>query len=188
MKLSDEIRIEAPREDVYAALNDAEILRRAIPGCEALERVSETEFTATVVARVGPVSAKFSGTARLSDLNPPEGYTIAGEGKGAAGFAKGQARVTLMADGEATVMRYEVEADVGGKLAQVGNRLIDGTSKKLAGEFFDAFKGIVAGEGVAPVPAAEAPPARAAATGIPPMVWAVGAAALAALVVLMWSL
>lgn len=188
MKLSDEIRIEAPREDVYAALNDPDVLRQAIPGCEALQRVSDTEFQATVTAKVGPVRAKFSGTATLSDLNPPEGYTIAGEGKGAAGFAKGRARVRLTPDGEATLMRYEVEADVGGKLAQVGGRLIEGTSKKLAGEFFQAFTGIVAGAEAAPAPAAEAPPAAAPAAGIPPMVWAVGACVLAALVVLFWAL
>jgi len=190
MKLSDEIRIEAPREQVYAALNDADVLKRAIPGCETLERVSETELAATVLAKVGPVRAKFSGTVRLSDLNPPESYTIAGEGKGgAAGFAKGQAKVTLTDDGDGgTVMRYEVEADVGGKLAQLGSRLIEGTSKKLAGEFFDAFKQIVvAGEGAAPAPA-EAGVEKAAGPAIPGLAWVAAGIAVAAGAVLWWVL
>lgn len=170
MKLSDEIRIEAPRERVYAALNDTDVLRRAIPGCQALERVSPTELTATVAAKIGPVKATFKGRVTLSDLNPPESYTISGEGKGgAAGFAKGRARVTLAEDGQATRLRYDVDADVGGKLAQVGARLIEGSSKKLAGEFFDAFKAAVAPV-AAPVAAPEAAAAPAAAKKPAPVV------------------
>ena len=140
MNMNGESRIAAPREAVYAALNDVEVLQRAIPGCESIERLSDTEMAATVVARVGPVRAKFNGRVPFSDLEPPAGYTIAGEGKGgAAGFAKGSARVELEPDGEATILRYTVKADVGGKLAQVGARLIDGTAKKMADDFFTRF-------------------------------------------------
>jgi len=169
MKMTEEIRIDAPRDKVYAALNDPEILKKSIPGCEELERLSETELTATVQAKVGPVKAKFKGNVTLSDLNPPESYTISGEGKGGvAGFAKGQAKVKLTEEGSATVLRYEVEADVGGKLAQVGSRLIEGTSKKLAGEFFETFSALVSGAEIE-VASAEAPSA-----GLP-VGWIIGA-------------
>ncbi len=148
MKLSDEKRIDAPRDEVWRGLNDPEILRQSIPGCESLERVSDTEFNAEVQAKVGPVKAKFKGSVTLSDLNPPESYRISGEGKGgAAGFAKGGATVTLAEDGDATILRYDVDADVGGKLAQIGGRLLEGTSKKLAGEFFNNFEAALKGDG-----------------------------------------
>ena len=144
MKMNDEIAISAPREQVFAALNDVEILKQAIPGCQELERQSDTELTATVIAKVGPVKAKFKGAVTLSDLNPPESYSISGEGKGgAAGFASGGAKITLREDGEGTVLAYEVEAQVGGKLAQIGSRLVDGTAKKLAGEFFENFNRLI---------------------------------------------
>ena len=175
MQLSDEIRIDAPREQVFAALNDPEILKKAIPGCEEIEQVSETELVATVVTRIGPIKAKFKGQVTLSDLNPPESYTISGEGTGgSAGFAKGGAKVTLEADGTATILHYEVQADVGGKLAQLGGRLIEGTAKKLAGEFFNSFRDAVAGpaeEDVAEVAAVKAEPG-----GVNPMVWIAGGA------------
>ncbi len=141
MDMTGEYRIPAPREKVWAALNDPEMLKGALPGCESLEKVSDHEFAATVVAKVGPVKAKFNGNVTLSNLNPPESYTIAGEGKGgAAGFAKGGAEVHLTEDGGVTILRYTAKADVGGKLAQLGSRLIDGTAKKLADEFFDNFR------------------------------------------------
>ena len=144
MKMTDKIRIEASREQVFAALNDPEILRKAIPGCQELDQTSETELTATVQAKVGPVKATFRGAVNLSDINPPESYIISGEGKGgAAGFAKGKAKVYLAEDGSTTILSYEVDAEVGGKLAQVGGRLIEGTSKKLAGDFFETFSGLV---------------------------------------------
>lgn len=144
MDLKEERRIAAPREAVFAALNDPEILAKAIPGCESLDKVSDNQFEATVTAKVGPVRAKFKGQVTLSDLNPPESYTISGEGKGgAAGFAKGGAVINLAEDGDGTLMTYEVKADVGGKLAQLGGRLIEGTSKKLAGEFFESFEALV---------------------------------------------
>jgi len=148
MKLSEEKRIEAPRDKVWAGLNDAEILEKSIPGCESLEKVSDTEFNAVVSAKVGPVKAKFKGSVTLSDLNPPESYRISGEGKGgAAGFAKGGATITLTEDGDATILRYDVDADVGGKLAQIGGRLLEGTSKKLSAEFFDNFEKALHGDG-----------------------------------------
>ncbi len=145
MDMTGEAEIAAPRERVYAALNDPEVLKRALPGCEAIEKVSDSEMTATMVAKVGPVKAKFSGRVALSELNPPESYTISGEGKGgAAGFAKGSAKVRLEPKGPGTLLHYEVNAQVGGKLAQLGGRLIDGTAKKMADEFFATFGEIVA--------------------------------------------
>ena len=146
MEMSGEYAIAAPRQLVWDALNDPEALRQSIPGCETIERQSETELTATVTAKVGPVKAKFQGVVRLSDLDPPKSYRISGEGKGgAAGFAKGGATVELVETegGQATLLSYAVDANVGGKLAQIGARLIDSTAKKLAGEFFETFAGVV---------------------------------------------
>jgi hypothetical protein len=157
MDMTGSERIAASREKVYAALNDPEILKAAIPGCESIEKTSATEMTATVVTKVGPVKAKFQGAVTLSDLDPPNGYTISGEGKGGpAGFAKGGAKVRLEADGDGTILHYEVKADVGGKLAQLGSRLIDGTAKKLAGEFFANFAALVAAPEAAVASAAAA--------------------------------
>jgi carbon monoxide dehydrogenase subunit G len=151
MDLTGEYRIAASRERVWEALNDPEILKASIPGCSDLQAGGDNSFTATVTAKVGPVKAKFQGQVTLSDMDPPNGYTIQGEGKGgAAGFAKGGAKVTLVADGDDTLLRYEVNANVGGKLAQIGSRLIDGTAKKLSGEFFTTFSELAAGP--APVP------------------------------------
>src|SRR6266446_4536354 len=131
MEMTGEFRIPAPRQRVWEALNDPEILKQSIPGCQTLERVSDTEFDGKVVASVGPVRATFGGKVRLSDLDPPQSYTINGEGSGGvAGFAKGGAKVNLAEDGGATVLHYEVRAQVGGKLAQVGSRLIDGVARK----------------------------------------------------------
>jgi len=140
MEIKGEYRIPATRETVWQALNDPDVLRECIPGCEALEKVSDTQLTATVKAKVGPVSAKFSGEVTLEDLNPPEGYRIVGEGKGGvAGFAKGGAVVHLAEDGGDTVLTYDADAKVGGKLAQIGSRLIQGTARKLADQFFRNF-------------------------------------------------
>ena len=153
MDMTGQYRIPAPREQVWAALNDPAMLKASLPGCESLEKVSDHQFAATVVAKVGPVKAKFNGNVTLSNLNPPESYTISGEGKGgAAGFAKGGADVRLTEDGDITVLTYTAKADVGGKLAQLGSRLIDGTAKKMADEFFDNFTQQVAGPLPAPVP------------------------------------
>jgi carbon monoxide dehydrogenase subunit G len=146
MDMSGSERIEASMDVVWKALNDPDILRRCIPGCEALEKQSETEMTATVVLKIGPVKARFEGAVTLSNLDPPRSYSITGEGKGGlVGFAKGGADVSLAPDGpDATVLSYVVKADVGGKIAQLGGRLIDSTAKKLAGEFFSTFGATVA--------------------------------------------
>src|SRR3546814_5642729 len=139
MQMTGQYRIEAPRQAVWEALNDGEVLRQCIPGVEEIEKTSDTSFTAKVRAKVGPVSARFAGAVTLSDLDPPNGYTISGEGKGgAAGFAKGGARVRLADEGAATLLSYDVDAQVGGKLAQIGARLIDGTAKTNAHELNSA--------------------------------------------------
>lgn len=144
MDFSGEYRIPAPRQKVWEALNDPAILQQAIPGCETLEKTSDTEMKATVRMRVGPVSAKFGGKVTLSDFDPPSSYRISGEGQGgAAGFAKGGAVVKLAEDGSDTVLTYNADAQVGGKIAQVGARLIEGTAKKLADEFFSKFAELV---------------------------------------------
>ncbi len=146
MKLQDQQRIEASRERVFEALNDPEILKQCIPGCESLEKVGDNELEAVAALKIGPVKARFKGKVTLSNIVPPESYSITGEGSGgAAGFAKGGADVRLEADGpEATVLHYDVKADVAGKIAQLGGRLIDSTAKRLAGQFFETFSTVVA--------------------------------------------
>ena len=157
MDMTGEQMIGAPIHRVWAALNDPDVLRRSIRGCESFERTSPTSFAARVVAGVGPVRAGFSGAVTLADIDPPNGYTLIGEGTGAgAGFAKGQARVKLADVGGSTRLSYEVQADVGGKLAQIGARLIDQTARKEADNFFARFAAIVADGGLAPAPAAAA--------------------------------
>jgi uncharacterized protein len=137
MQLTETIRINAPREQVFAALNDVDILRQAIPGCEAIEALSPTNFKATVSAKVGPLKARFTGAVSIADIVAPESYTLSGEGKGGpAGHAKISSRVRLEADGAATLLHYDVKADIGGKLAQLGGHLVEKTAQKLAGEFF----------------------------------------------------
>ncbi len=158
MEIKGEYRIPASREKVFAALNDQAILQACIPGCESLEKTSDTEMKAKVRMRIGPVSASFTGKVTLSDIDPPNGYKISGEGQGGpAGFAKGGAVVTLVAEGAETVLTYNVDAQVGGKIAQVGARLIDGTAKKLADEFFGKFAELVGGPAPEAVPVAAAP-------------------------------
>ena len=138
-------RIEASREKIYVALNDVEVLKQCIPGCDSIEMTSPTDMVAKVTLRIGPVKASFAGKVTLSDLDPPNGYTITGEGSGGvAGFAKGGAVVKLEANGEATLLHYTVNVEIGGKLAQLGARLIDATAKKLAGDFFEKFSTVVA--------------------------------------------
>ena len=141
MQMNASQPIAAPRSVVWAGLNDPDVLRTCIPGCESLELTSPTEMTAKVKLKVGPVSASFSGKVTLSDLDPPNSYRISGEGSGGiAGFAKGGAEVRLEEDGpDATILHYSVDAQIGGKLAQLGSRLIDSTAKRLAGEFFEKF-------------------------------------------------
>ncbi len=165
MEIKGEYRIPASREKVFAALNDPAVLQACIPGCESLEKVSDTELKAKVRMRIGPVSAAFSGKVTLSDIDPPNGYRISGEGQGgAAGFAKGGAVVALTEDAGQTVLKYDVDAQVGGKIAQVGARLIDGTARKLADEFFGKFAAMVGG----PPPEAEAAAVAAVGGSTPP--------------------
>ena len=147
MDLTGEYRIPAARQDVWEALNDPEVLKRCIDGCQELSKDSDTQFSAKVTAKVGPVKAKFSGKVTLSDLDPPSGYKISGEGQGGvAGFAKGGATVKLTEDGADTVLSYSANAEVGGKLASVGSRLVEGVAKKQADDFFGKFSEIVGGD------------------------------------------
>jgi carbon monoxide dehydrogenase subunit G len=140
MDMIGEERIGAPRQLVWEALNDPDILRQCIPGCQSLEWTSPSELAATVKLKIGPVSASFSGGVTLTDINAPESYTILGEGKGGiAGFAKGHAKVTLVDEGAETLLQYSAQAQVGGKLAQLGSRLIGSSSQKLATQFFADF-------------------------------------------------
>lgn len=187
MDMSGEKRINAPRTKVWEALNDPEALKAAIPGCESVDKKSDTEFAAKVSLAIGPVKAKFAGEVTLADLDPPNGYTLTGQGSGGvAGFGKGEAKVSLRDDGAATIISYQVHASVGGKLAQVGQRLIDSTAKKLADQFFEKFTAHVeAGQPAVAVAAPAAPtaakPAPASASGAWMWVWIVAAAGLIAL-------
>ncbi len=145
MDMSGERRIAAPRQAVWNALNDTEILKSCIPGCESLVRSGENDLKATAAVKIGPISARFSGVVHLTDLDPPNSYRISGEGQGGvAGFAKGGADVHLADDGADTLLSYVVKAQVGGKMAQLGARLIEATSKQMADLFFDRFTAIVA--------------------------------------------
>lgn len=145
MTMTGEYRLAASPQTVWDKLNDAETLKAAIPGCESLEMDSPTEFRAVAVAKIGPVKARFKGKVNLTDLDPPNAYRISGEGDGGiAGFAKGGARVTLTPDGEETILAYDVEAQIGGKLAQLGQRLVNSAAKKMADEFFANFAKLVA--------------------------------------------
>ncbi len=144
MEMNGSERIAASKEAVWAALNDPAILQRCIPGCQKLEKASDNEMMATVMLKVGPVKASFSGKVLLSEIDAPNSYRITGEGAGGvAGFAKGGANVRLEQDANVTVLHYDVDAQVGGKIAQLGSRLIDSTAKKLAGEFFAKFGVVV---------------------------------------------
>lgn len=181
MELTGDYHIPAPRETVWAALNNPEILKACIPGCEELNKTSDTEFVARVVAKIGPVKAGFNGKVTLSDLDPPAGYTISGEGQGgAAGFAKGGAKVRLepAEGGAATVLHYAADAQIGGKLAQIGSRLVEGTARKLADEFFAAFaaQAAPAAEQPATQPVSQPAPTIASATssGLSPVLWITG--------------
>jgi len=157
MDMTGERRIPAPRQVVWRALNDPDVLRVSITGCESLEKQSDTAMKATASVKIGPISARFTGNVQLSDMDPPNGYTISGEGQGGvAGFAKGGAKVNLEDDGGATVLRYEVHAQVGGKLAQLGARLVDASAKQMADQFFDRFSARVSSP-AGPASAAAAP-------------------------------
>ena len=189
MEIRDEVRVRASRDKVYAALNDPVILAQAIPGCESLEKKSETEFHATVQVKVGPVKAKFRGKVTLSDLDPPRSYTISGQGEGgSAGMAKGRVHIQLKEDGDETLLQYEVIADVGGKLAQVGGRLLDGVARKMSKQFFTRFEDSLNGSEMPRLdtklePVVEAPSKRSLSTAH--FMWLLGLAA-SALVFALW--
>jgi uncharacterized protein len=196
MDLTGEYRIAAPREAVWKALNDPEILKQSIPGCEEIQKLSDTEMTAKVTARVGPVKASFAGKVTLSDLDPPNGYKISGEGQGGvAGFARGGADVRLKPDesGAGTILTYIANAAVGGKLAQIGSRLIEGAAKQTADQFFSKFAEIVSAgaapagataETAAPTPVAAPTPKR----GLSPVVWVSGLIAIIVILLLIFGL
>jgi carbon monoxide dehydrogenase subunit G len=203
MELKGEVRIGAPREKVWQALNDPDVLARSIDGVKRLEAAGDNRFEGAMKAKVGPVRATFTGAVALSNIDPPNGYTLSGEGSGGvAGFAKGSADIALEDTGDgATLLRYEARSQVGGKLAQLGSRLVEGAAKSYAESFFANFRAIVEG----PAEAAEAPlaptapPAPAAPDvettlaeeerggGIPPLVWA-GVLAIAILLLVAWLL
>jgi uncharacterized protein len=164
MEMSGSRRIEAPREAVWSALNDSEVLRRCIPGCETLDKTSPTDMTATVTLKIGPVKASFKGKVALSEIDPPNGYRLSGEGAGgAAGFANGSAKVRLEPDGAGTILHYEVQSQIGGKLAQLGSRLIDSTAKVLTEQFFRKFAEAVVQVTLEPIVEAPTPLSPAAA-------------------------
>ena len=170
MEITGEYRVPAPRQAVWDALNDPEKLRISLPGCKSLEETGLNEFTATVTAKIGPVSATFKGKVELSDLDPPNGYTLSGRGQGGpAGFAKGSAKITLQSVGDETLLRYAADVDVGGRLASVGGRLIGGVASSMAEEFFGRFSRAVTG-GVGGDRVEAAPQAQGAAALSPPVV------------------
>ena len=174
MKITGEQTIPATPSKVWQALNDPEVLRQSIPGCKSLERTGEHAFKATIETKIGPIKAVFNGDVQLSDLDPPNGYTLSGRGSaGSMGGAKGSARVRLIPNGDGTKLTYDVDADVTGKFAQLGSRLIQGTANLLAGQFFTRFgEVVISPEGI------RAPAAGKA--GIPWWIWAMVAAAIAA--------
>src|SRR6201996_5233654 len=146
MTMTGEVQLAAPKQVVWEKLNDPEVLKATIPGCESLEKTSDSSFQAVAVTKIGPVKARWKGKVSLTDLDPPNGYKIVGEGEGGvAGFAKGSADVKLSDKDGGTLLAYNVEAQIGGKLAQLGQRLINGTAKKLADEFFSNFAKAVEG-------------------------------------------
>lgn len=194
MELTGESLIAAPRAAVWAALNDETVLARCIDGVESLTRTASDDgtprFDGKMNARVGPVRATFTGLVALTELDPPHRYVLVGEGKGGvAGFAKGQAEVVLDEEGNGTRLRYAVTSSVGGKLAQLGSRLIEGAAKGYAATFFERFKDIVeAPAAVVEPPVVEAAPVEAPpAGGIPPLVWG-GVLIVAVLALLAWQL
>jgi carbon monoxide dehydrogenase subunit G len=188
--------IPAPIESVWGALNDPEILKSCIPGCEELEKTSPTDFTAVATLKIGPVKARFRGKVALSDLDPPLRCKLSGEGQGGvAGFAKGDADVELAPDGTSTVLTYTARASVGGKLAQIGQRLIDGAAKQIADDFFGRFSAAIAAPApeLAPDPDVEAPssaPDYATPTpreGLAREIWIVGLVGVIAILLLIFG-
>ena len=168
MDMTGERRIAAPRQAVWDALNDTAALRASIPGCESLEKTGDNQMKAVAAVKLGPISARFNGAVTLSDIDAPNSYTITGEGQGGvAGFAKGGAKVFLTDDAGATLLKYEVHAQVGGKLAQLGARLIDATAKQMAEQFFTRFSAEVVGPGAAAAQALDGARRRGRFAGVP---------------------
>ena len=151
MKLTGSYKIPTDKQTVWDALNNPDILQECIPGCEEFKKNSDTSFTATATNKIGPFNASFTGDVELKDLNPPNSYKLVGQGNSPVGFASGEATVTLSEENGQTVLSYDVEANVGGKIAQVGSRLIDMTAKKMADIFFGKFSEVVSPEGSKPV-------------------------------------
>ena len=179
MKLSGEKILNASQARVWAALNDPEVLRQSIPGCESFQKQADDSYRATVAAKIGPVQTRFNGTVRLTDLDPPKGYTISGEGSsGAAGSARGGAKVRLEPTAGGTRLSWTADAQISGKLAQIGSRLIESTANHMAGQFFDRFGQIMAGEA----------PKTSAADMIPAWVWLAGAVSAVVLAVVLYIL
>ena len=170
MEMTGEQLIPLPQQKVWEALNDPAILKACIPGCESIEKISDTEYKVAMTAAIGPVKAKFNGKLLLADLNPPHSYSIAFEGSGgAAGFGKGAAQVSLLPEGSGTRLTYKATASVGGKLAQIGSRLIDGVAKKMSDDFFARFNATVAPAiGPAAIPTGEGR------RGVPAWEWVAG--------------
>jgi uncharacterized protein len=167
MEMTGEYRIPAPQQRVWEALNDPAVLKACIAGCQQLEKMSDTEFSAIVATKVGPVSATFRGSVTLCELEPPHGYTLVGQGQGgAAGFARMKARVQLRPEGDDTLLSYSAQAEIGGKLASVGSRLVQGVARKNADDFFSAFARRLGGTGMQQP--AEAAPASAVAVAAAP--------------------
>lgn len=180
MKMSGDKILNASQARVWAALNDPEILRQSIPGCESFEKQPDGNYRATVAAKIGPVQARFNGIVRLSDLDPPNGYTISGEGSGgAAGSAKGGAKVRLAPADGGTRLTWNADAQISGKLAQIGSRLIESTANHMAGQFFDRFGQIIGGE---------APAEASASSMVPPWIWIAGAGGVAAVAMVLYIL
>jgi carbon monoxide dehydrogenase subunit G len=178
MEMTGEQLVPAAQAEVWRGLNDPEVLKACISGCESIEKLSDAEYAIVTTAAIGPVKAKFKGKLVLADLAPPNSYSLSFDGQGgAAGFGKGTAKVSLAAEGAGTRLSYAVKAQVGGKLAQIGSRLIDGVAKKMADDFFTAFNREIGG----PIAVAEVP-AVAAATGAAPLWWSL--AIIAAMFVL----
>lgn len=172
MEMSGEQHIPLPQQRVWEALNDPEILKACIPGCETIDRVSDNEYKVAMTAAVGPVKAKFAGKLLLSDLNPPNSYSLAFEGSGgAAGFGKGTAQVSLAPEAGGTLLTYKASATVGGKLAQIGSRLIDGVARKMSDDFFARFNSTVTPAAGAALPGSEPVTHRAT---VPGWLWALG--------------
>ena len=183
MEMNGEKLISASKQEVWDALNDPDQLLKAIPGAQTVEKTDEENLIATVRTKIGPISAKFSGKIKLSDINPPNSYTLTGEGSGgAAGFAKGSAKVSLEDHDNGTILKYSVSASVGGKLAQIGQRLIDTAANKLADQFFGKFNEILSNDNKI-LPKQEAVSDD---SGLSPMVWVSSLVVLSILSIVLW--